>query len=251
MRRDGQPESRPARARSGLRPRDPRRLGQALNELEFAASVRHELVTGMSVDVGYFRRWFYGFLVTDNRTVGPADFDRFSISAPTDRGSPTAAARSSRSLEPEPANRTGRRQLRDARRQYGEQSEYWHGVDVNVNARLDDGLLLRGGVSTGRRSPTTASRCGAAGNVAPRHALLSPRRRLERRDPGKMIASYTIPRIDLFVSGLLQSVAGPLVTANYTATNALSRRRSAATSPAAPPMSSSTSSSPAMMYGDR
>ena len=35
------------------------------------------------------------------------------------------------------------------------------------------------------------------------------------------MGSYTIPRVDLQVSGNFQSLAGPQILANYTATNAL------------------------------
>ena len=104
---------------------------------------------------------------------------------------------------------------------YGKQTEYWHGVDVNVNARLENGLVLRGGVSTGRRVTDNCEIVAALPETSP---LGMPY--CHRADAWsgstqvKMIASYTIPRIELFVSGLLQSVAGPVVTANYTATNA-------------------------------
>ena len=34
---------------------------------------------------------------------------------------------------------------------FGEMTETWHGVDVNVNARLRNGLTVQGGTSSGRR----------------------------------------------------------------------------------------------------
>jgi hypothetical protein len=37
----------------------------------------------------------------------------------------------------------------------------------------------------------------------------------------KFLAAHTIPRIDVLVSGTFRSVPGPLIWANYTATNAL------------------------------
>jgi hypothetical protein len=50
---------------------------------EFSAGVQHELMPRVSVDVGYFRRWYNNFLATDNLSVAAADYDTFSITAPT------------------------------------------------------------------------------------------------------------------------------------------------------------------------
>ena len=33
---------------------------------------------------------------------------------------------------------------------FGDETHYWHGVDVTLNARLTNGLLFQGGTSTGR-----------------------------------------------------------------------------------------------------
>jgi hypothetical protein len=35
--------------------------------------VQHELAPHVSLNVGYFRRWFYNFTVTRNLAVGPSD----------------------------------------------------------------------------------------------------------------------------------------------------------------------------------
>ena len=51
---------------------------------EFSTSVQHELRRGLSMDVGYFRRWFGNFGVTDNLNLGPGDFGAFSVTAPVD-----------------------------------------------------------------------------------------------------------------------------------------------------------------------
>ena len=59
--------------------------------------------------------------------------------------------------------------LRQLSRNYGDSSNYWHGVDINVNARLTAGLTLQGGTSTGRR---VADACEIA-TSCPRHPLFT------------------------------------------------------------------------------
>ena len=46
--------------------------------------MQQEVLPRVSVEVGYFRRWFQGFVVTDNLAVTPADFAKFSVVAPQD-----------------------------------------------------------------------------------------------------------------------------------------------------------------------
>ena len=51
---------------------------------EYSVSVQHELLPRVSVDLGYYRRVFGNFTVTDNQDITPADYTPFSITAPTD-----------------------------------------------------------------------------------------------------------------------------------------------------------------------
>ena len=57
---------------------------------------------------------------------------------------------------------------------FGKQIEHWNGVDITVNARPGAGMLLQGGVSTGRTSTDNCDirddvpEVGAAESVLPR-----------------------------------------------------------------------------------
>ena len=60
----------------------------------FGVQVQQQLLPRVSVDVGYFRRSFGNFFVTDNRAFAPGDFDRRQLAAPSDARFPAAAATS-------------------------------------------------------------------------------------------------------------------------------------------------------------
>ena len=51
---------------------------------DFGASVTQEVLPRTSATVGYYRRIYGNFTVTDNRAVGPADYAPYSIAAPAD-----------------------------------------------------------------------------------------------------------------------------------------------------------------------
>ena len=45
---------------------------------EFSTSVQHELLPRLGIDVGYFRRWFGNFQVTQQLGLTAADFDPYA-----------------------------------------------------------------------------------------------------------------------------------------------------------------------------
>ncbi|PYR26182.1 MAG: hypothetical protein DMF92_18990, partial [Acidobacteria bacterium] len=51
---------------------------------ETSAAVQHELMKGLSVNVGYYRRWYGNLTATDNTLVRPADYDPYCITVPVD-----------------------------------------------------------------------------------------------------------------------------------------------------------------------
>jgi hypothetical protein len=177
-------------------------------------------VPRLSADVAYFRRWFGNFFVSDNRAVAPSDFTAFSLTVPnTDPRLPTAGSTLSNLLDLNPTRVGQVDNYVTFASDYGTQTEHWNGVDVGINARLANGVIVQGGTSTGR---TTRNACEIRAKV-PETAPTNPY--CDSGSPWltqiKFLAVYTVPRADVQVSGTVQSIPGPPVQANFPAPNAL------------------------------
>ena len=101
--------------------------GKRINNWEFTASVQHELVPRVSLDVQYARRWYGNFRVTDDPAVTAADYNRFTVNVPSDSRLPngggtvtafdlTPAANARAAAVPRHARRELRRADRGLRR---------------------------------------------------------------------------------------------------------------------------------------
>jgi carboxypeptidase family protein len=184
---------------------------------EFSAGVQRELVPRVSADFTYFRRWYGNFVLVDDLAIGPADFDRFTITAPRDPRLPGGGGYPVEGYDIKPAKfGVAAQPFVTLSSKYGKQQDYWDGIDATVNARPRDGLFFQGGVSTGRR---VEDNCDVIPKVDNPSALYC-----HREEPMltfvKGYGSYTIPKVDVVISGTYQTKPGPLVLAIYTATNA-------------------------------
>ena len=206
---------------------------------EFSTGVQHEILTRTSVDVSYFRRAYGNFRVTDNRVLAASDFDRFDVTAPADPrlpGGGNYVIHDMYNLNPAKFGLPSDNFVTLASN-YGDQIEYWHGVDFNMTARFVEGLLVQGGSSTGRtitdncdvlaklpepaESRSTNTGLTTVANVVPLEYCHNATNWLTQV---KFLASYTIPRIDVRVSGTLQNLPGPEVLANYALPTAVAAR---------------------------
>ncbi len=182
---------------------------------ETSASVQHEVVTGVSASVGYFRRWFGNFRVTDNTEIGPADHDPFCVTAPVDSRLPNGGGYQICGLYDVSPARFGRVNnsitLAD---NFGEQREVYDGVDVNVSARLPRGVVLQGGTSTGR---VLTDNCFVIDSP---QALLNCRVAPPFQTQVKLLGVYPLPFWGIQTSATFQSLPGPQITASYVARNA-------------------------------
>ena len=201
---------------------------------EFSTSVQHELIPRLGIDVGYFRRWFGNFQVTQIQGLSASDFDPYSVTAPGDSRLPDGGGYQIDSLfNLNPAKVGQGTTYTTFARDFGKQTEHWNGMDFSANARLQNGVLLQGGVSTGR---TTTDNCeiisnsqGAVfGAVAPGAgpSLRACHVAAAFLTQVKFLATYLIPRVDVNIAATVQSTPGPVISANRITRTPKSSRRS-------------------------
>ena len=115
-------------------------------------SVQHEVVPRVSVTVAYNRNWWGNWYVVDNRSTNFADYTPFSINAPLDPRLPNGGGYTIGGLYNLVPTKVGQvDELAQSSKNFGEQTENWQGVDFSVVARLQNGLTVQAGTSTGRR----------------------------------------------------------------------------------------------------
>ena len=179
-------------------------------------SAQQEVLRGVSVEVGYSQRWFPQFTTTDNRAVTPADYNPYSITTPSDPRLPGGGNYVISDLTNISNSAFGRTDnYITLSRNFGDSTNYWHGVDMNVSARTAMGLVLQGGTSTGRRVSDTCDLIvddPSRRNCAVSYPFLTDLRGL---------ASYTVPRIDVQLATTWQSRPGPELSANWVVPNAV------------------------------
>ena len=82
----------------------------------------------------------------------PADYDEVTLTAPVDPRLPGGGGYPVTFLDAQQRARalgaTDTYYTTDS--DYGDETHYWHGVDVTFNARMHNGLMFQGGTSTGR-----------------------------------------------------------------------------------------------------
>jgi hypothetical protein len=214
-------------------------FGKRLYNWEFSTGIQHEVLPRTALDISYFRRTYGNLRVTDNRVLSAADFDKFDFTAPSDPGLPDGggyAVPGMYNLNPAKFGLASDNFVTLASH-YGKQVEYWHGVDVNVTARYIKGLLVQGGTSTGRtitdncdvlakvpeplESRSANSGLVTVANVVPLDYCHVATNWLTQV---KFLGSYTVPRLDVLVSGPVQSLPGPEIQANYPLPTAVAAR---------------------------
>jgi hypothetical protein len=195
---------------------------------EFSVSAQHELLPRVGLNFGYFHRWFTNFTVTQNRAVTPTDYDPFSIAAPPDPRLPEGGGYTVGGLYDLNPSKVGQvDNFVTFADNLGGQTEHFDAFDFSVNVRPRPRLVLQGGFSTGRTSTET---CGivsqyrnsvtVASSIGAVQSVDMCRLQTPFLTQVKFLGTYGIPKIDVDVAATFQSLPGPLIAANYVASNA-------------------------------
>jgi len=211
---------------------DPALLGGWGNrpfDWQIGFSVQQEIAPRVSAEVSYNRRSWGNFQVTDNLAY-PADaYDLVTISAPLDSRLPDGGGYpvTFRTLKPQYFGLSNN--FLTYADNYAGQTNYWHGVDFTINARMNNGLTLQAGTNTGRG---VRDECDLD--------ALVPESGPTRVDACKVtetwqttfrgLATYVVPKVDVLVSAVFRSnpntspsggtaSTGSSLSANYTVTN--------------------------------
>jgi len=185
---------------------------------EISASIQQELMDGMSVDVAYFHRDWVSFRAFDDRVLGPDDFDRYQLAIPTDPRLPGGGGGTVSLMDIKPASVQIPSRIYTDADQFGGQTETWQGLDVTIDARLQN-VLLQGGLSTGATSTDNCAQLAALPENQGEMAIDYCDANHNWVTQVKLLGSYTLP-YDIQVAATLQNQPGPPRIAEVTYTRA-------------------------------
>jgi len=218
---------------NGLRPWD----------YQIGVAVQQQLTSRISVEVQYNKRWFDGMYMLRNLALADesTSWNAYSLTAPSDPRLPGGGGYTVNGLyDVNPALFGQTNYQVQPAGNYGGETFYWDGVDVNLAMRTTHGFTFQGGTSTGQ---SVGDICGVSSQVP--EALLAPQAlAIGVATPGftpfnngispagptpnqychlatgfltqfRGLGAYTVPRLDVEVSASFQSKPGAMLAANW------------------------------------
>jgi hypothetical protein len=195
---------------------------------DFTTEVQHELMPGFAVTGGYYRntggyfRYAFGspfsskLRVTDNQLVGPENYDPFCVTLPSDPRLPNGGGYQQcgyYNLNPSKVGQVDN--LVNETKNYGEFISSNDFFNVAIDARLARNIRLGGGIDTGR---SVQERCFVVDSRQEQLfcRVVTP---FSAQTQYKLHGVFPL-KYDIVTSFAFQNLAGPAISASYTATNA-------------------------------
>lgn len=182
---------------------------------EYTATVQRQVMNGLSLNVGYYRRGFANFTVNDNQFVAPTDYSQYCITAPSDPRLPGGGGNQICGLYDVSPTLFGRSQIvvRSAEH-YGKQTQIYDGFDFTGNLRLPNGPQISGGMNWGRTKTNACFVVDSPGAL--RFCEITP-----PFQPNATFSGFVpLPWLGLMLSATYRNFPGPQITATHQATNA-------------------------------
>jgi hypothetical protein len=187
---------------------------------QYGVSVQQEIAPQMALEVSYNRRVWSNFFLTHNRALTAADFEEVTLTAPSNPRLPNGGGYPVTFLTRNTRSALGATDsYYTTSKDFGDETHYWHGIDVSFNARTKWGLVVQGGTSTGRGvndtcdtlrarfGRTMTPTIGAAGATG----IVGGQTSCNAEEPWltsvRGLGSYTVPKVDVMVSAIFRSQA--------------------------------------------
>jgi hypothetical protein len=202
---------------------------------EYSAGVQHELFPRVSVNFNYYRRpTGLNHVSTDNINIGPEHYQGpYCVTTPVDPRLPNGGGWDLcgiYQLRPEAFSiltqnvQTYTKNHIERAGSSGKRTTYNHGYDLTVNARLQGGTIVQGGINADR---SVSDDCYTADLGSPQALQINPitgdpfcHTVTPFRPDVKLIASHPLPWFGLNVSGTYQRTPGPSRSATWTISQA-------------------------------
>jgi len=193
--------------------------GVRSGDWQWGASVQQQVLPRVGVELSYLRRWLVNFPVIDNRVRAPEDHTEFGIVAPVDARLPDGGGYTVDGFYNVTAVAAARLNdnFQTLDRNFAKQRQAADNISLNVTARPHSGLTLQGGFNT---ATTHADSC-ALRDLLPETNPTNPWCNTATGWVTRYtaLATYTVPKIDVLVSGTLRSDQGQSLAANWAAPN--------------------------------
>ena len=125
---------------------------------DFNVDFLHEIVHGLSLNVGYNHNWDGSFTVIENTLLTPASYDEFCVTMPTDSRLPNAGQQQCGFYDVKPQLfGQGTRRVTNAKEFVGQNGNtklpqrYWDGFWISADGRLPGNIKVGGGLDIGKQ----------------------------------------------------------------------------------------------------
>jgi hypothetical protein len=217
--------------------------GARNRDWQYGVSLQQEVAPQIALEVSYNRRVWSNFFLTHNRALTAADYDEVTLIAPSNPLLPNGGGYPVTFLTRNTRSALGATDSYYTNTDdFGDETHYWHGVDLSFSARTRWGLVVQGGIGTGRGvNDTCDSLNGRFGRPSapilpmpplnvqtiPAAGIVDGQRSCDVAEPWltgvRGLGSYTVPKVDVLVSAIFRSQANAQPSMTAVGTNGASR----------------------------